>query len=567
MSISIVKHFEPRLNIKPDRVYSVPIGGQDISYRSYAANTSAGSQVSWSFTTPGVRIGIVPCLLMDFVFKFTRTGSAAVIEPPVTSTNAAHGVRQWPVHSCIEVANVSFNGTTLTFEPADVIHALLNYGNDSEDRQYHMSGTAHFPDQFYRFDAGEPWITGAGAGARSPFAKFLDSSQIEDSRNVSLFSCNANGDRIPNPPQGDAEFYIRCQEYLMMSPFKWGKVQSQCLFGIQDFDLNLTMKLNEINAWAGFLAGNTGVFPLVNNSVYTQTVADRAPRIHLVYITPQPDVVIPPLLHYPYYEIRRHRGNTRQTITTASDAPEDYQFQNLQLGEIPKRMYIYAKDFAPNPVNTGTGSSFRAPDWFANIKALNITFDAAVGRFTSYKSIDLCRVSQENGYKRSFFEWEGSVGSVMCIEFGKDLALNPLLAPGVRGSFELQVAVRFRNQGHEDITFQPYIVLVPEGVFSIDDQLISRSIGTLTEIMVAQAPFVDLPQSVVPNYQGGNFGPNLAKFAKGMRGPAADALEYGAKAASAAAPYVRGKGPRSTGGSRNTTGGRSLRATSLARRT
>jgi hypothetical protein len=97
----------------------------------------------------------------------------------------------------------------------------------------------------------------------------------------------------------------------------------------------------------------------------------------------------------------------------------------------------------------------------------------------------------------------------MCLEFGTDLNLNPLLCPGVRGNFQVSANVTFRDirtptgagaayygenvlnvEQMEPKPYRAYMVIVNTGIVSIQNQLITTSIGSLTEIQVEDAPWL-----------------------------------------------------------------------------
>ena len=46
MSISVVKYRDPRLDIQPDRIYSVPISGQKFTVRDHTASSVSSNVIS-----------------------------------------------------------------------------------------------------------------------------------------------------------------------------------------------------------------------------------------------------------------------------------------------------------------------------------------------------------------------------------------------------------------------------------------------------------------------------------------------------------------------------------------
>ena len=124
------------------------IGAVNVTTKPYNADSVSDSQLSWSIPTPSVRVGLDRRIDMDIQFDVACPGFN-VSEANLNSTTA--GLRQYPVHASAETMNCRLNDQSLTWEPREVIHSLLSYGNDVEDRQHFMSATAHKPDIYWTF--------------------------------------------------------------------------------------------------------------------------------------------------------------------------------------------------------------------------------------------------------------------------------------------------------------------------------------------------------------------------------------------------------------------------------
>ena len=111
---------------------------------------------------------------------------------------------------------------------------------------------------------------------------------------------------------------------------------------------------------------------------------------------------------------------TSDTITT-----------NAQIRhEISKRLYII---ISPAIWTTATNTSLiTTPNYFGAIQKIIISFDNQDDRLASLGPFDLWQIACKNGLKSSWLEWQQTLGGPMCLEFGTDLNLNPLLAPGTR---------------------------------------------------------------------------------------------------------------------------------------
>ena len=563
MSIKVLKIRDPRLDIEPDRTYVATIGGSNITTKSYTSDTANNSQIVWSITTPSVRVGMDRHVDLDITVRLTCTGSATLVAGWENVMNA--GLRQFPLHSICEVINCRLNDQAFSWEPAQTVHALCQYGQTVEDRQYWMASTGHKPD------TATDYVTSAlDVGNRNPFSRYFNSGD-EDGRGFEYYSTS--------PAPGVIE--VRIVESLMLSPFLFGPNQHQALFGIQNFDLSLTLA-NVEKFFAGSGAAWSTIFTLGSAANLVAEVVQEGQKMHLTFITPQPDVLIPKLLHYPYYQVKRFTQNCQQAYRGKDKFTET--FGNITLHEIPKRMYIYGRP----RVGTSVASRVTQADYFLGIERLVCNFDNQDGRLSTLDSLDLFKLSVKNGLKRSYLSFNKVLGSVLCIEFGTDLSLSPLLCPGIRGNFQLSLDVEFRDvrpSTDPAVDYNMYLVIVPEGVMTINDQLVSISIGCLTEEILSQTDFAPAGfRHQLRDHYGGGFFSNLwsglkkvfqtvapvARDISGVVGTVSGAIPHpmaqGVGQGSAAVNRVLSAMGQGLEGGRKKRGGARMRTSSLAHR-
>jgi hypothetical protein len=577
-SVRLVKAHEPRLDIRADREMVAMMGAANISTRGYVADTASAGQIIWSQTTPSVRVGVDRTIEAEVVFNvvFGNLPAGVTIKDPFNPQD--FGLRQYPLHSIMENLQLRLNDQAFNWEPADTLHAMMRYGNDVGDRQYNAGSSAHKPDATWRYSE----ITGA---PRSPFASWLASGE-EDTRALNVWCSRVNANTLQ----------VRMIEQLMISPLSWGE-NCQCLFGIQNIDVQMTFRNQLLRMFAGNLASPNLFVPAITEAQANALTLSFVPQrndclLHLTYLQPHADQVVPYRLNYPYYQIRRFQQ--RQDLLVSPLNTFNVNYDNITLHEIPKRMYIFA---APQVPESYTNTQLTAQaNFFANIVRCRVNFDSQDGRLSTLSSFDLWKLSVRNGCQLSYLQWTEYVGSVLCLEFGKDLNLNPLLAPSVRGNFQLSLDVDFKDvrnvatssnltdEGQTEAKrYTAFLVIVPIGMVSIDNQLITTSIGSITEEQVLAAPW--LPPGHRQVYRGmygsGSFFGNIwqgikkaARFAKPFIGPALGVGEAILSSMSDPRAQAIGKviGPirgaigsgRRTGG--RSTGGAKVRCNSLARR-
>lgn len=170
---------------------------------------------------------------------------------------------------------------------------------------------------------------------------------------------------------------------------------------------------------------------------------------------------------------RRYPTDANASIAGATGT-STLQSSNIQLQSIPRRMYIYARIKNSDLLYTDT-------DTFLGITSISINWNNRSGLLSSATPYDLYNISKKNGCNLSWTEWSGgpnyvalggtntaygTVGSVLCLEFGTDIGLQDLECPGIDGTYQLQMAVGVKNINQtRAITPTLYIVTVNEGKY------------------------------------------------------------------------------------------------------
>lgn len=571
MSISLKKILDPRLAVEQERLWVIPVGPSIVTTTSYNCDSVSESQLKWSIVTPSLEDGFDRKVIIDSVWEiYDSLGTAP---EPLNFGNTSVGIRQWPVHSVTTNLQSRLNGYTTSWEPQELIHSLTSYGNDENDRQYYMSATPHKPDFYYSYNT-------AGMGQdRNPFSSYLDSG-FEDSRGLSVWlEPNVVANRLQ----------VRVREHLMISPFNWGPKDYAALFGVRTFDLTLALGNNRRfiagtpNGWAGSPGSifptaafaNLKCAPVLNNT--------SAHTLHLTFITKQPDMSIPNLINYPYYECIKYPQSMPSLAVNA--LPVSVQFNNVSLTHMPSRIYIYAKPSLNN------ASTVEIPDTHLAIDDITMTLANRTGRLSSLDSYDLHRISAKNGFHRSFVAWNKFYGSVLCLVPGMDLDLSPLLAPGVDGYYQFNFKVSLRDLRKSFVAgidppnvlaYTLMLVTVNDGVMTINNATVDANIGGLTEMDVEATKDYLNPgiRMETLDYSGGlSFSDIWSGIKKGFKSVApvvATVADIAGDVASAIPhPAARGIGVGSkvlssvlkkTAGRKTARGGARLRASSLARR-
>lgn len=492
----IIRFMEPRLQIKERRDYVAVVGASTINYQEEIAQTANSNQLTWNIITPNVKTGIDRSIYVDLTFRISAKDPAGNKVAPTLGVGGnleslLTGFRQFPFSSIVRVAQLQLNNSqSFTLSPVEeVIHALMTYGNTSDDRQWDLGGTPHMPDYMSQ-------ITKAGEGVRNPFSTYVASDPNEDSRQVAQWATLDGNDIV-----------VTFREPLWISPLYWSNSASnryQALFNIQNISINFVLSGNLSRMFSGLLQDGSvaapngdAVFPATSAgqpvTVYVEPVVGGC-KCRLIYLTPQLDMEVPDYLEYPLHTVNVQQQQFPSN-PIAPNQPAEMVFNSVTLSTLPTRVYFFGRVTPPDNLVNRT----MLRDGFAVIEKININFMNLSGRLGNADSYALWRLAVANGYKRSWLMWSKYLGSVLALDFGKDISLpSSSLAPSVRGNFQFQASVNFRTLPQdtfpipegEDTTPQNwmgYMVFVNGGVMTTDGRTVSQSIGALTQDAVANA--------------------------------------------------------------------------------
>ncbi len=127
-----------------------------------------------------------------------------------------------------------------------------------------------------------------------------------------------------------------------------------------------------------------------------------------------------------------------------ANAPTSRSFYNIILGQVPSRMYIFARPSNANLV-------VEVADGFACIEGVNLEIGNRSGISASASSQQLHQMSVSNGLCMNWVEYSRRVGSVLCIDVGSDVgSLQPGALGNVSISFDVTLANRIFLHFHID---------------------------------------------------------------------------------------------------------------------
>lgn len=562
-----VKVPDPRIDIRPLKKYLFQQPANVVTYKEFTTGSYSNSSVSFTATPPNPNVIISPLvyihtpadLIIDFKKKTGTNANPANQDPfPGTefflSSDKKIVPRQFPISSVIQTLSIKLNTDTTTVTLNDYIHALGRYYCDDAIRAYEMSACPMQPDFFQKYN------DAMGITGPNPVTALYD----EGTANVQVGTKSHNYGTNRSPfqaygantnestrgsykplsvtyadPTTTAKYEF--DEPLFVSPLSSGKYTEMGLIQIQTFDLNVTWDTARLSRM--FSMDKVSIMTKLehvdnNNHYYPQDlnpiVKLGSPKLKFIYMTPHINYPIPQQISYEFSDISRHTQDVPVPVPGWDiDAPlpnsdnnggkTEITSNNIQLSSIPKKVYIFVRR------NNDTLSHYTA-DAFARIHRISIDFNATSGIMASASELDLWRMSCDNGARISWDAWRYYGGSVLCIDFGKNIGLSAQQAVGMLGTYNFSFKLEFSNINTEEMKMQMFTIFESVGILSVQDQKIIKQIGILSPNDVVDSDEIAQGDAkVIEAIHGGNFLTGVKNLYSSARNFAKKAKDKGQK--------------------------------------
>ena len=277
--------------------------------------------------------------------------------------------------------------------------------------------------------------------------------------------------QISNTPSG-AHLTATLTEPLFMSPFNWAFSNVAGITGVSTFQTLITLVSDLSRMWSHYDLAISGY------SFMKPVITITGARLLLRQNTLPLSVPVPNLLNIQYLEIIPYittmGGPLAPTASTTITA------NSIQLSVVPNELFIFARQ-------QNSDRSYLTSDTFAQINSVVITYNNKVGILSSATSQSIYQIAAQNGVNYSWAEWNSNIGSVLKLKFGCDVPLNSDTCSGMLMNQQLQVTVNITNINPNPITYSLYLCTVNCGVLTISQQLITKQIGVISALDVANA--------------------------------------------------------------------------------
>lgn len=402
----------------------------------------------------------------------------------------------FPVSQCMQTIQATINNTTVSMNVQDTLNALLRF-HDSRDLNEYMGLCPYLVDRMGVYNA----PANSSSAFQSQGVTVLDEAFLPRS----AYPVRITAGTVVTPATAAAttvNVEFECWEPLLVSPFIWAKPEVNCqgIYGVQN--ISVVANFGSALRMVRHLSQRIAAGDCVSSATITGVRINNA-QLYLNYLTPQPSSVMVPRNVVPYVEVPRYyladgisigaSALTNRSLIEATPATGEVRSNNLQLNQIPDKLIIA---FEPTSVaGTSYGANLSVPDFYAVINRLSLNFNNQSGLLSTWTEKDLFHASRDAGSKQSWSEFSGQIqapaiaqngldrntpittaltfgplnlptsGSIVMLQFGKDIELPDYYAPGSIGNFNLQINANISHFQPASCTYRMLVITVNSGVF------------------------------------------------------------------------------------------------------
>jgi hypothetical protein len=517
--------YDPRVMINEHRSYAILKCGSQTTWKAFTTTSVSSSSIQFSCPPPSGNVIVDRIVYIYIPVRLTFTGVSTASGQTLLLPER-DAPRAFPIASAIDTLAATINNQSVNINIGDIVHALMHFNTDDDLKNRAYSMTPTYQDQSQNY--GDLIL-----GARNPLGYYGDSPDgAQMGRGGFPFTIVQNPVSTGSGQTLTAIVDVAFCEPLFLSPFYFGKTNGCGFYNINTMDFNFTFVGGQ-NLASRMWSHNdqsAGTLPIVTASAVFGSLAGGPssplpgglqPQMLFQYITPQETMILPTNMPitYPYFDTIRFPTDLPQST---SSVPTQYSSNNIQLNSVPRRMYIYIRQR-----NSDLQSNPRYTDTFFQISQMSIQFLNSSGLLASAVINNLYDLSRRNHCQMSWTQWSGgpvqgqnfsgtigTIGSVVCIEFARDIGLPSLMAPGILSQCQVQITVTASNLSGNTINPTLYIVPILEGTFSVVSMgACSTQIG-----VISPSDILDCHQQGAINYadveevNGGDFWSGLKEF-------------------------------------------------------
>lgn len=471
---------DARIDIGAERVvhktlYDGPIRAAD---QVFSADSFSSSQINWLINTPS------PSTIVDrhFLVRYRiRCDTLVPTEKLFIDGTPQFSLREQPLSSVTDVLTLNLNGFQTSTNPSQYIHGLRKYSSSREANDKVYSLAPSMADQFQSFG---DWKTAREVGGlvRNPLGTYAQSSGMGMEHRGGFRATLIDGD--------DEGCEYEITEPLFISPLVDGQQNEMGFVNLDRIGVTLNLSSSLSRMFSVDSSEATAPTGLTVSFI-------SSPELMLTFLTPNavteatiPDVAILPF-SFPQSYIT-------QVASLASGSTTTVVTSNIQLSNIPSAMYLMAR-------RSRATSDFTTSDTFARINNVNVRWDNQNGLLSSKTPQSLFKMASQNGSSQSWNQFNDYQGSVLKVNFAKDIGVQLDATVGSMGQYSLQVDVNITNPATDARVYELYMVIISEGTIHIQEGSAWSVLGGVSSADVLRAEHALVLSENDPMLRGGSF--------------------------------------------------------------
>ena len=496
-----------RLMVTDSVKYAVVKGGSNMTCAQFNAIGSGPftSNINFNIQVPSQETVISRNALIRNTIQFTISATTLAVNDAVSDAQTGtsyifhyggvDAFGPFPFHQLVNSTQWTINNNTVSQNTRDILAVICRIHDKRKLARY--NGMA--PTMFDTYQTYPKTITAVHNAPNASYEYKSYDDDLEPRGAFMLDSITGAANYVANTASARTIVVtVTTTEPVLVSPWTFAGDEGQGMYGIQNLNAiyNLDTTDNTVirfgNTAARFSAG-----PTCSHSIIRSTLL-------LQFLTPHPSDLMPSRNVLPYYELPRY---LTQVPVIAAGQQLSVTSQSLQLNQIPDKLFISVG----KPMSSRTSSD---TDSWLPIVGITINWNNSSGLLASAQQQDLWRMSVENGINQTWGEFRGSAvaspavagaaflaasglrvvqtaGSVLCLEFGKDIELkDDYYAPGSLGNFQLQFNLTVLNNTGASLAageYQIVTMIQNSGVWALERGVASSYLGILTKSDVLEA--------------------------------------------------------------------------------
>lgn len=513
--VKVFKDSDSLLKVNSDPTYVIKIGASDLTYTPFSSQSFSDSNAQFTVNPASGKTGVNRLMYLRVPFTLTFTGTS--VGPTLLQLGSNDALRSFALSKVISNMKLQIDNASANIDLEDVMPAWERYMSvktKENDLGMIPSMSDQYPQyvQYQQFGSAKNALGNygeSGFGSASPRGGYANLQVISDNGTTAVVQCELI-------------------EPIWVSPLKWKNGNDKAL--ILTNQIQLFIQFGSLSRlWSHATSQTIGGVSYTGGENITSIVGTVGasnydnPALLVNQVEFPANMPVPLTEKYNYHDVQIY--STQGSTSVAPGATQTIVSNNIQLGNTPKRMYVFA-------TRTRATRTYETTDTFGKINGISIRYNNRNGILADAAPVQLYNIAVKNGYQGDYNAWSKFSGGVLALDFGEDIPLSETNVPGSVQQSQIAVSLELENIDPVDtITYGLYLVVIYEGVAIKSLNNTQLLTGTVSVSDVLNAP--ELPESAselleLQNPYGGSF---LGK----LRTIGSKAYEFGKKAA----PYLK----------------------------